>query len=247
MNETQDAYGAMLLDALAGKDAVEIVERDDGFIDASVFGPRSYLAPFRRWPPHQRRAMRYVRGRTLDIGAGAGRVALHLQERGHEVVAVDVSPGAVEVCRRRGVHHVRLLSIDDVDESFGLLDTIVMFGNNFGLFASRTKATRLLRRFHELTSERARIVAETRDVYGTTDPSHLRYHARNRSRGRMGGQIRLRVSYREHATPWFDYLMVSREELGDLLAGTGWRLVRTLDSPDTYVAIIEKQSQTKNR
>ena len=40
--------------------------------------------------------------------------------------------------------------------------------------------------------------------------------------------------------------MVSREELGDLLAGTGWRLVRTLDSPDTYVAIIEKQSQTKN-
>lgn len=246
MNEGQDAYGLMLLDALAGKDVVEIVERDDGFIDASVFGPRSYLAPFRRWPPHQRRAMRYVRGRTLDVGAGAGRLALHLQERGREVVAVDVSPGAVEACRRRGVHDVRLLSIDDVDASVGPFETIVMFGNNFGLFASRTKARRLLRRFHELTTARGRIVAETRDVYDTNDPSHLRYHERNRRRGRMGGQIRLRVRYRDRATPWFDYLMVSREELSDLVAGTGWRLVRTLDSPDTYVAIIDKDSQGNN-
>ena len=156
------------------------------------------------------------------------------------MVGIDISAGAVEVCRRRGVRDVRLCSIDDVDESLGIFDTTVMLGNNFGLFASAAKAKRLLRRFHRLMSERGRIVAATRDVYRTDDPAHLAYHERNRSRGRMSGQIRIRVRYRDHATPWFDYLMVSRPELEDLLEGTGWRLDRVLESDDTYIAIIDK-------
>jgi SAM-dependent methyltransferase len=237
---TGDAYGALLLAAHEGRDAAEIVERDDGFISASPFAPASYFAPFRRWPGHQRRAMRLVRGRVLDVGCGAGRVCLHLQERGLEVVGIDVSPGAVEVSRRRGARDVRLLSIDDVDESLGAFDTIVMLGNNFGLFADAAKADELMRRFDRLTSPRGRIVAETRDVYATADPDHLAYQARNRERGRMSGQIRIRVRYRELATPWFDYLMVSRDELRALAEPAGWTVARTLDSDDTYVAVLEK-------
>jgi SAM-dependent methyltransferase len=229
----------MLLAALDGRDTAEIVERDDGFID-SAGGAAMYLAPFRRWPPVHRQAMRFVRGRTLDVGCGGGRVCLHLQERGQDVVGIDISPGAVEVCRRRGARDVRLCPIEDVDESLDVFDTVVMLGNNFGLFGGAAKAKRLLRRFHRLTSDRGRIVAETRDVYRTDDPSHLTYHERNRSRRRMGGQIRIRVRYRDHATPWFDFLMVSQAELGDLLEGTGWQLSRVLESEDTYVAIIDK-------
>jgi SAM-dependent methyltransferase len=240
----QDGYGQMLLAALDGHNTIEIVERDDGFIEANP-GPRAYLAPLRRWHPLDRQAMRFVRGRTLDVGCGGGRVCLHLQERGQEVVGIDVSPGAIEVCRRRGVRDVRLCSIDDVDESLGIFDTVVMLGNNFGLFASAAKAKRLLRRFHRLTSDRGRIVAETRDVYRTNDRAHLAYQKRNRARGRMSGQIRIRVRYRDHATPWFDYLMVSQEELENLLDGTGWQLGRVLESDDTYVAIIQKISPEK--
>jgi cyclopropane fatty-acyl-phospholipid synthase-like methyltransferase len=239
VKEGQDGYGQMLLAALDGRHTLEIVERDDGFIDAAG-GTRIYLAPFRRWPAVHRQAMRFARGRVLDVGCGGGRVCLHLQQRGQEVVGIDISPGAVEVCRRRGVHDVRLCSIDDVDESLGIFDTIVMLGNNFGLFASRAKAKRLLRRFHRLTSDRGRIVAETRDVYRTDDPAHLAYQKRNRARGRMSGQIRIRVRFRDQATAWFDYLMVSQQELEDLLDGTGWRLERVLESDDTYVAVIGK-------
>lgn len=239
MSHEWDAYGAMLMAALEGRPANEIVERDDGFIETAASW-KLYLAPFRRWPALHRRAMRFVRGRVLDVGCGAGRVCLHLQQRGLDVVGIDVSAGAVEVCRRRGVRDVRLCPVEDVGPSLGTFDTIVMLGNNFGLFASRAKARRLLRRFHALTTERGRIVAETRDIYRTDDPAHLAYHERNRRRGRMAGQVRLRVRYRQIKTPWFDYLMVSPEELEELLAGTGWRLGRTLEGPDTYVAVIEK-------
>jgi SAM-dependent methyltransferase len=241
VREDQDAYGAVMLAALDGAELSEIVERDDGFITASIFGPGAYLAPFRRWLPHERQGMREVRGRVLDVGAGAGRVALHLQERGQDVVAIDASPGAIEVCRRRGVNDARLVSIEEADESLGVFDTIVMYGNKVGLFGSRAKAKRLLRRFHKLTSERGRIVAQTRDVRASDDPAHVRYRRRNGDRGRLPGQIRIRVRYRDLTTPWFDYLMVGPDELRDLLDGTGWTLTRTMDSDDTYIAVIDKQ------
>src|SRR6059058_3918467 len=208
-----DAYGQLLVAALDGDDVVEIVERDDGFISASVMGPKLYLAPFPRWPAHHRRAMRWVRGRVLDVGAGGGRVALHLQERGHDVVSIDNSPGAIEVCRRRGVRDARVLAFEDVGESMGKFDTVVLLGNNFGLFGTPTKAKRLLRRLHRMTSDEARIIAESRDVErrGAADaPWHARYRKRNLERGRLPGQIRIRIRFRDLVGPWMDYPMVRR-------------------------------------
>jgi SAM-dependent methyltransferase len=248
LNASQDAYGKMLLDALDGEDAIEIVEREDGFVETERFGPKAYLAPFRKWPAHERRAMRSVRGRVLDVGCGGGRVALHLQKRGHDVVAIDLSPGAVEVSKRRGVRNARILSIDNVDDRLGRFDTIVMLGNNFGLFRSAANARRLLRRFHRLTGPDARIVAESLDPYDTDDKAHLAYQRTNRKRGRMSGQLRIRVRYRDYATPWFDYLIVSRDEMEEVVAGTGWRIVRYIgdddgEYADLYIAIMEKEDR----
>ena len=239
--DRQDAYGHMVLDYLVGEAGQEVDERDDGYV-ATSGGPAAYFAPFGEWPRYQREGLRYVRGRVLDVGCGAGRAALHLQDRGHEVVGIDVAPLAVEVCRRRGVKDARVLSIAQVSRKLGVFDTVLMYGNNFGLFGSFRRARWLLRRFHGITSTDARIVAESRDPYQTDAPEHLAYHKRNRRRGRMGGQIRLRVRYRAYKTPWFDYLLVSHDEMQVILGGTGWR-VRRFIAPEgsAYVAVIEKE------
>jgi SAM-dependent methyltransferase len=228
-----DAFGAMMLDALEGRTrAQEIVERDDGFIGVSTF---DYLAPVRRWKPVERQALRYVRGRVLDVGCGAGRVALELQARGRDVVAIDPSPGCVEVCRRRGVRDVRQMPFEDVDASLGHFDTVLMYGNNFGLFASRSKARRLLRGLRPLAD---RIVAESNDLHQTDDPVHLAYQDRNRRRGRLPGQIRLRVRYSNLKGPWFDYLLVSPDEMTAIVDGTGWRVERFLRDEGSYFTAI---------
>lgn len=177
----------------------------------------------------------------LDVGCGAGRVGLELQDRGHEVVGIDLSPLAVEVSRRRGVRDVRELAVTQVGRELGTFDTIVMFGNNFGLMGSRRRAPWLLRRFRGLTNEGARIMAESVNPYKTDKPEHLAFHERNRRSGRMAGQLRIRIRHGSYATPWFDYLLVSPDEMAELAEGTGWELARVIDEGEhVYVGVLER-------
>jgi SAM-dependent methyltransferase len=240
LTDKQDAFGHMLYDHLAETPVDQIIERDDGLVE--IDNGIGYFSEFRAWPSCEKRAMRYVRGKVLDVGAGAGRCALHLQDRGHEVVCIDNSPLALEVCRLRGLRSTELVPLSEITPGLGVFDTVIMMGNNFGLFGSLEGARELLQRLDRITSSRGRIVAETMDVYQTGVPEHLSYQERNRKRGRMSGQIRLRARYRTYATPWFDYLMVSKEEMVDILDNTDWRITKFIDSDSPmYVAIIDKR------
>jgi len=239
MKDHKDAYGHEVHDCLVGRAVYEIVERDDGYVDAHPAG--GYLAPYEAWPQSEKEAMRYARGHVLDIGCGAGRHSLHLQDKGYDVVGIDVSPLAIDVCKQRGLRNALVMSITQVSAKLGVFDTILMMGNNFGLFANKLRAERLLRRFHAMTPAEAQIIAQARDPYDTDNSFHLEYHQRNRERGRMGGQLRIRVRYQRYVTAWLDYLFVSPEEMESILSGTGWRTVRFLGLGETnYIAVIEK-------
>ena len=83
-----------------GKTDPEIFERDDG-LHRGRSRSRAVRGRLRRaGSPAERRSMRYVRGRVVDVGCAAGRVPLYLQERGHDVVGLDSSPLAVRTAAR---------------------------------------------------------------------------------------------------------------------------------------------------
>jgi len=235
----QDAYGQILLAAHEGRPAQEIMERDDGLIYCG--DPSDYFAPFRRWPANERRAMRFVRGRVLDVGCAAGRVSLHLQARGHDVVAIDESPLAVEVARRRGVRDARPLALQEVGPGLGSFDTIVLMRNNFGLVGREGRAGRLLARLAGVTSEHGRIVTDSVDPDRLDDPVFRTYRPRGGGETRPHAQ-RLRVRFRDYATPWFFYLMFGPAEMERLVEGTAWRVLRFVDDGSPrFVAVLEKR------
>jgi SAM-dependent methyltransferase len=241
MGQADDAYGRLIYDHYEGKVAIEIVEREDGYVSVSV-GPAMYLSTYADWPDFEQTAMGYVHGRVLDIGCGAGRHLLYLQEKGHEATGIDNSPLAITVCRLRGVQDARLMPVTAVSSRLGQYDTILMMCNNFGLMANARRARWLLRRFGAVTGENGRIIASSTDIYQTDDPVHLAYQESNRQRGRLPGQIRIRIRHRQYKGAWFDYLLVSQEEMITLLKDTPWTASQFIEGENgRYVAVLEKK------
>lgn len=242
MDLNKDAYGQEVWAFFQGKESYEIVERDDSFIGLSGGAP-AYFADFKDWPKIEKQTIKLAKGKILDIGAGAGRNSIYLQKKGFDVTAIDNSPLAIKVCKKRGVKKAKVLPIEKIStfkpHSF---DTIIMFGNNFGLFGSYKKAKTLLKKLHKITSPSALILAESNDVYKTDDPVHLSYHKLNEKRGRMPGQLRIRIRFKKYIGDWFDYLLVSKDQMKDILKGTGWKVRKFIDSDKSiYIAIIEKE------
>jgi SAM-dependent methyltransferase len=234
----QDAYGHEIYDHYKGINNFEIVERDDGYIEVG-YSPRLYFSEYGDWHIIEKKAIRYVKGRVLDIGCGAGRHILYLQQKGHQVTGIDSSPLAVKVCRKRGVKDVRLMPITRINPSLGVFGTIMMFGNNFGLFGNPQRAKWLLKIFKKITSPNGRIIAQSTDPYKTKLKEHLEYHRFNVWRGRLAGQLRIRIRYKKYITPWFDYLLVSKSQMKNILKGSGWQVEKFIDSNGPYyVAII---------
>ncbi|MDI6855560.1 MAG: class I SAM-dependent methyltransferase [Candidatus Thermoplasmatota archaeon] len=241
MIAAKDVYGKLIWNYYKGKRSFEIIERDDGYINGSSSGPKVYFSDYKDWPSHEKEAIKYVKGRVLDIGCGVGRHSLWLQKKGLSVLGIDSSPLAIRVCKLRGLKKAKIMAITDINFKPNSFDTIIMLGNNFGLFGDFKSAKRLLKKFYKITSDKALIVAESTDPYKTDNPAHLRYHKLNRKRGRMGGQVRIRVRFEKFIGNWFDYLLVSKKEMGKIVEGTGWKIRKFIDSKKAaYIAIIEK-------
>ena len=234
-----DAFGQALLAHLdegeGGGD--HIVERDDGFAEANR--AEMYFASAAVWSLAEADGLGYATGRVLDVGAGAGRHSLWLQRRGHPVVALDVSPGVLEVCRRRGVAETFLGTVADLAETDPEpFDSFVLMGNNLGLLESADAAGAFLRTLARLGRPGAIIVGQGRDPYRTDNPDHLRYHQHNRDRGRMAGQVRLRIRWRNMATAWFDYLFTSLDELEAIAKSAGWSIAERREEDAGYVVVL---------
>jgi SAM-dependent methyltransferase len=233
-----DVFGMIMKDAKKGEKAAHIIERDDGYPSESLGS--QYVAEFANWQEGQRLATVEVHGKILDIGCGAGRVALHYQKLGHEVIGIDVSRVAVGVSRVRGLKDVRLMSAESLEFPEGTFDTVILYGNNFGILGDEDRIVKMLKTIHIITSPEAVILAESRDVAATDNPQHLAYHERNRNKGRPIGLVTLRLKYQDVVDDWFDLRMASPEEMSAIAEKAGWKLEKTYGPRELFVGVLRK-------
>lgn len=238
--EIGDAFGEALLAMLdgagpggRGKERAEIIyERDDGLVNADSFD-------YFQEPEQGDWAIERVRGRVLDLGAGAGRACLALQDRGLDVLALDVSPGAIETCRRRGVRQTFLGDVMELArDPAQRFDTFLALGNNLGLLGTAERAAEMFNALTGMSNRGATIVGTCLDpTFGEPPPWHASYHDRNRAAGRPAGQIRLRTRFRNMTTDWFDLYWMGPDELDQLARRSGWEVAEVLPGV-IYAAVL---------
>lgn len=117
-----------------------------------------------------------------------------------------------------------------------------MAGVNFGLLGTRETASDSRSRLARVTNEDATLIAHSRNPEQTDEPAHREYHELNRERGRLPGAIRMRIRFKQYATPWYDYLFAGLGTMHELVEPTLWRVTETIraDGGPMYVGILEK-------
>lgn len=158
----------------------------------------------------ERTALDAVYGRILDVGAGSGCHSLVLQERGHSVTAIDVSPLSVETMRKRGVEDARLADFYEM-ECDTRYDTLLMLMNGSGIIGTLQGMERFFDRLNRILAPGGQVLM---------DSSDLRYVYEDEE-GEMDwnpewgyyGEVDYRMQYGRVKGEPFDWLYVDLETL----------------------------------
>lgn len=198
-------------------DAAYTVHRDDGFSHVIPVAESFAGQPFH---PLEQLALERATGRVLDVGAGVGRHALFLQERGCQVTAIEIEPELVGIMSERGV--IDPLAGSVLSLTGRRFDTVLMLMNGFGLVGTPSGADVFFEHARQLLSPGGQILCDSLDVRRTTNPTHLAYQEANHRNGQSVGQMRFCIEYRGRRGEAFDWLHIDFDALRDHARRHGW-------------------------
>lgn len=156
----KDLFGKALLDYYSGKYSSDIITSTN--ISTEDILPLPYLfRDFTDMPLIEQTALKQAFGKVLDIGCGAGSHSLYLQQQDQIVKAIDISPGAIEVSRKRGVTHAELLNVMDEKDKF---DTLLLLMNGTGIFKTVVEAPKYLEHLKNILLENGQILIDSSDL-----------------------------------------------------------------------------------
>ena len=112
-------------------------------------------------PKLEQKALKLCKGKVLDAGCGSGGHSLWLQEQGLKVKAIDISKGAIEVAKSRGVLYAELKPLLEETETF---DTILLLMNGTGIFQELVQVSSYLKHLKSLLNPNGQILIDSSDI-----------------------------------------------------------------------------------
>lgn len=156
----KDLFGKALLDFQNGNYSEDITTSTN-ISDEDVL-PLPYLfRDYKDMPKLEQKALKLSKGSVLDVGCGSGSHSIYLQKKGFKVKAIDISKGAIEVSKQRGVLRADVLNILDEAETF---DTILLLMNGTGIFQELTQVSQYLSHLKSLLNPNGQILIDSSDI-----------------------------------------------------------------------------------
>ena len=156
----KDLFGSAILDYQNGLNTEDLITATS--ISEEDILPISYLfRSYDEMPILEQKALDLCTGKVLDVGCGAGSHSLYLKQKGLTVKSIDISPKAIEVCKRRGLTNVACLDIINEEEKF---DTIILLMNGSGVFRSLSQTPYFLNHLKNLLTTFGQILIDSSDI-----------------------------------------------------------------------------------
>lgn len=216
-NNIDDIYGKAMLDYYHGKKVKLLTYSSIGGKDELPL-PHLFRS-YEEMPTLEQRALKLAKGKILDLGCGAGSHSIFLQQNKLDVKAIDVSPGAVQVCKLRGLEHV-------FHQDFWALknekyDTIISLMNGIGICGTLTKLPAFLFHLKSLLTDNGQVLIDSSDlIYMFEDEEGEIEIPKN---GHYYGEVQFYLEYDHQRSSKFDWLYIDYPRLEKYAAEAGFK------------------------
>jgi SAM-dependent methyltransferase len=147
----KDLFGKAILDYQTHNNPENIIT-STSISDEDEMDVAYLFRSFDEMPSIEQKALLLAKGKTLDVGCGAGSHSLYLQnERNIEVHSIDISKNATQ-------------AIDVLDLENEKYDTILLLMNGTGIFETLEKTTIYLQKLKSLLNPNGQILIDSSDI-----------------------------------------------------------------------------------
>jgi SAM-dependent methyltransferase len=157
----KDLFGQAILDYQTQNTPEDLVT-ETNISEADEMSVAYLFRTYQDMPKIEKKALQLAKGKTLDVGCGAGSHSLYLQQKGFDVTAIDISPNAIKACQLRGVKDARVQHLLELEnEQF---DTILLLMNGTGIFGTLAETTKYLQKLKSLLTPNGQILIDSSDI-----------------------------------------------------------------------------------
>ena len=196
--------------------------------------PVSYLfRNYKEMNALEQKALDLSFGKVLDVGAGAGSHSLYLQnDKKLEVLALDISPKSIEICKSRGVKNA--VCEDFLKFSNDKFDTILLLMNGTGIFQSLKNLDQYLQKLKNLISENGQILLDSTDIlymYDQDDDGGVLVPATG-----YYGELDYYIHYKGESELPMKWLYLDFNTLKNAAIVNGFKIQKIKQLDDSYLA-----------
>jgi SAM-dependent methyltransferase len=205
----KDLFGKAILDYQTGNNPQDLIT-ETSISEADEMSVAYLFRDFDEMPKIEQKALELSKGKILDVGCGAGSHSLYLQQKGFDVVSIDISPSAIKACELRGLKKAKVQDVMLLEnEKF---DTILLLMNGAGMCGKLKNITKFLLKLKSFLTENGQILVDSSDIIYMFDddedggkwiPGDSDYY----------GEVEFKVSYKGETEKPFDWMYIDYNTL----------------------------------
>lgn len=222
MNTKNDVFGHAVADYFAAPNSANIRVHSPDFEDDEI--PVSYLfRTFAEMPKMEQKALQLCKGKTLDIGCGAGSHSLYLQNKKLNVTSIDTSPKAVETCLKRGIKQAEVQDFFKLQKAN--YSTLLLLMNGIGIVGKLENMHQFFEQIKRLLKPDGQVLLDSSDlIYLFEDTEE---DAKNSPI--YYGEMQYQTSYLNYTSEVFNWLYIDFDSLSFLADLHGFKAEKIMD------------------